>query len=300
MDKNPQRQRTAAAALEPRVSAIVVARNIRPKAAASSALDLCLRSALAEPWIDDLVIVDHGNAPEISSALRVLQLDRRDVTVISAPRTITAAAAANMGAKAARGRWVLFLDAGIVLQRGAVARMAAAGGGAAAPWIVGGRLLDSQGRDRPAARVGALNAWSAIAVAMDWRGPRPLRRRGVRVEPDEAMPVAAVSGAFMLIGRHDFNALSGFDEHFVGDGADLDLCHRAREAGGAVLFQPAAAGVQFMRGANGARRAQGLARFAAKSARTPLQKAFALIAPPALAVLVGLKDFVAGRPPHPR
>jgi hypothetical protein len=48
------------------------------------------------------------------------------------------------------------------------------------------------------------------------------------------------------------------------------------------------------------RRAQGLARFAVKSAKTPLQKAFALIAAPALAVLVGLKDFVTGRPPHQR
>lgn len=299
MDKNPQRQRTAAAALEPRVSAIVVARNIRPKAAASSALDLCLRSAMAEPWIDDLVIVDHGNAPEVSAALRVLQLDRRDVKVVSAPKSMSAAGAANLGAGLARGRWVLFLDAGIVLQRGAVARMAAAGGGAKAPWIVGGRLLDSRGRDRPAARGGALNTWSAIAVAMDWRGPRPLRRRDMRVEPDEPMPVGAVSGAFMLIGRHDFQELDGFDDKFVSDGADLDLCRRAREAGGAVLFQPAAAGVQFMRAAH-AKRAQGLARFAVKSAKTPLQKAFSLIAPPALGVLVALKDFVTGHPPHPR
>lgn len=300
MDKNPQRQRTALAALEPRVSAIVVARNVRANAAASSALDLCLRSALAEPWIDDLVIVDQGNAPDVSRALRGLQLDRRDVTVALAPNDMTHAGAANLGAGAARGRWLLFLDAGIVLQRGAVARMAAAGGGVDAPWIVGGRLLDSRGRDRPAARIGALNAWSAIAVAMDWRGPRPLRRSGVRIDPDDALPVAAVSGAFMLIARSDFQSLSGFDDKFVTDGADLDLCRRAREAGGAVLFQPAAAGVQFLRADDGARRAQGLARFAAKSARTPLQKAFALIAAPALYVLMALKDFVVGRPPRQR
>lgn len=300
MDKNPQRQRTAAAALEPRVSAVVVARGIRPRAAASSALDLCLRSALAEPWIDDVVIVDHGNVAEVSSALRVLQLDRRDVRVINAPKSMSEAGAANLGAAAARGRWLLFLDAGIVLQRGAVARMAAAGGGAQSPWIVGGRLLDSRGRDRPAARAGALNSWSAIAVAMDWRGPRPLRRRGVRVEPDEALPVAAVSGAFMLIGRHDFQELAGFDDKFGAEGADLDLCRRAHDAGGAVLFQPAAAGVQFLRAPAGLSRAQSLARFASKSAKTPLQKVFALIAGPALAVLVALKDFVAGRPPHQR
>lgn len=300
MDKNPQRQRTAAAALEPRVSAIVVARNIRPNAAASSALDLCLRSALAEPWIDDLVIVDQGNAPAVTAALRGLQLDRRDVKLISAPEAATSAGAANLGAQAARGRWLLFLDAGIVLQRGAVARMAAAGGGALAPWIVGGRLLDARGRDRPAVRTGPLNTWSAIAEAMDWRGPRPMRRRDVRIDPDAALPVAAVSGAFMLIGRADFQDLAGFDDKFLTDGADLDLCRRARDAGGAVLFQPAAAGVQFLRSGESARRAQGLARFAAKSAKTPLEKAFALIATPALAVLVALKDFVTGRPPRPR
>jgi hypothetical protein len=65
-----------------------------------------------------------------------------------------------------------------------------------------------------------------------------------------------------------------------------------------VLFQPAAAGVQFARPPQrGRAQAQGLALFAAKCARTPLQKAFAAIARPALLVLVGLRDFVAGRPP---
>ena len=72
---------------------------------------------------------------------------------------------------------------------------------------------------------------------------------------------------------------------------------RAADAGGSVLFLPAASGVQFERGQRGRRQAQGLALFASKSAKTPIEKAFALIAGPALLVLVGLKDFVVGRPP---
>jgi len=106
-----------------------------------------------------------------------------------------------------------------------------------------------------------------------------------------------VSGAFMLIPRADFQTLDGFDEMFVSDYADLDLCKRALDAGGSVLFQPEASGVQFERRRKGRKQAQGLARFAVKSAKTPFEKAFAAIAAPALMVLLGLRDFVAGRPP---
>lgn len=296
MDKFPSRARASAAALEPRVSAVVVARDVRV-GKGQSPLDLCLRSALAEAWIDDLVIVDHGNTAEVSSALRSMQLDRRDVRVVTAAADMSTAAAANFGAEQARGRWLLFLDPAIVVQRGAVERMAAAAGGARAPWIVGGRLLDTDGRERQAARGGRLNTWSSIALAMSWRGPKPRLRRQPQAEPGEPARVAAVSGAFMLIPRADFHALGRFDEGFVTDGADLDLCRRAAEAGGSILFEPAAAGVQFASPHVGRMRAQGLARFAAKSARTPVQKAFALVAPAALATLVTLRDFVAGRPP---
>ncbi|MCW5637424.1 MAG: glycosyltransferase [Rubrivivax sp.] len=116
MDKFPSRARATAAALEPRVSAVVAVRGVGP--GGWTALELCLRSALAEPWIDDVVIVDQGNAPSISSSLRALQLDRRDVLVASAHANAGYAAAANLGAAKARGRWLLFLDPDVVLQRG--------------------------------------------------------------------------------------------------------------------------------------------------------------------------------------
>jgi len=300
VDKFPSRERATALALAPRVSAVVVVHGLGEGLSGQAPLELCLRSVLAEPWIDDLVIVDYGNAPETSASLRALQADRRDVKLLSAPLGATSAAAANLGAQYALGRWLLFLDPDVVLQRGAVARMAAAGGGASAPWIVGGRLTDLEGRERRAARGGALNTWSAIAVAMDWsakpRGPK--RPKLDRDEPPPPATVSAVSGAFMLIPRSDFQQLGGFDEAFHTVAADLDLCRRAADAGGSILFQPEAAGVQFSRGArSNAKQAQSLAHFASKSAKTPLQRAFAAVARPALSVLIALKDFVVGRQP---
>lgn len=296
VDKFPSHERTSSTALAPRVSAIMVVRDVR--ASGYQQLDLSIRSALAEPWIDDLVIVDHGNAPEVSAALRALQADRRDVKLLTVTPDQSAAAAANVGAQSALGRWLLFLAPDIVLQRGAVARMAAAGGDAKTPWIVGGRLTDSEGREQRAARAGSLSAWSAIAIALDWTDA-PRKRKLTGGDP-EASPVAAVSGAFMLITRSDFLDLGGFDEGFAAFAADLDLCRRAADAGGSVLFQPHAAGVQLSRPTRGRKHVQGLARFVAKSAKTPFQKAFAAIATPALGLLVGFTDFVAGRPPQRR
>ncbi|WP_228126787.1 glycosyltransferase [Candidatus Viadribacter manganicus] len=294
MDRHPSRARSTSATLEPRVSAIVVAHKVRANSSGRAPLDLCLRSALAEDWIDELIVVDHDNPENISSTLRAFEADRRDVRVVRADPSLSLAAAGNVGAAEARGRWLLFLNADVVLQRGAVARLAAAGGGAQQPWIVGGRLLDLEGRERQAARTGALNTFSAIAVAVEWPA-RPLRKG------DDAAKVGAVSGALMLIPRGDFNELNGFDEQFDTDYADLDLCRRAALAGGSVLFQPDASGVQFEYAqARKSRKVQGLTRFAVKSAETPIEKAFARVAGPALATLLALKDLIAGRPPARR
>jgi GT2 family glycosyltransferase len=295
VDKFPSRERSTAATLEPRVSAVVVIHQLRADASSWTPIELCLRSALAENAIDELIVVDLGADADISSELRAFQADRRDVKLISAPAGASPAAGANLGARQARGRWLLFLDPDVVLQRGAVSRLTSAGNGVHTPWIVGGRLTDTEGRERRVARAGALTTFSAIAVAMDWPGKRaPRRRRSPSATPTK---VAAVSGALMLMPRQDFDDLKGFDEAFATDAADLDLCRRAADAGGSVLFLPAASGVQFERGQRGRRQAQGLALFASKSARTPVEKAFAMIAAPSLQVLLWLRDFVAGRPP---
>ena len=293
MDPKPSRERSAAVEPQVRVSAIVVTRYT------GQPLELCLRSALAEPWIDELIIVDNGNPPPVSSALRALQADRRDVALVQGHGDIGFAAGANLGAMRARGRWLLFLDASVVLQRGAAERMVAAGGGARSPWIVGARLTDTTGRERRSMRKGALNAWSALAVACGFGAHAPRRRRRGR---DEAMPVAAVSNALMVIPRADFETLGGFDEGYATDCADLDLCLRVIEAGGAVMQETAASGVQFAIRDKAARReAQGLARFMIQSARTPSERAFATVAGPAIGAILAsrkLMGAVFGETPH--
>ncbi len=300
MDPKASQQRAQRIRDDVRVTAIVVTRHT------GQPLELCLRSVLAEPWIDEVVIVDNGNPGPVASALRALQADRMDVSLVPVKRAVGRAAAANLGAKKAAGRWLLFIDPSVVLQRGAVERMVVVGHHARSPWIVGGRLTDSDGCEQRAARAGALTAWSAASVALglgaeaieaaDGKGKRgsPSKRAAKPAPPallveEEPIPVASVSASFMLIPREDFETLGGFDEGYVSDAQDLDICRRAGEAGGAVLLLPAASAVRFSpsRRANAGRReAQGLARFAAKAARTPAQRVFAVFAPPVIGLLL--------------
>jgi GT2 family glycosyltransferase len=289
LDKFPSRERYSALALATRVSAVVVVGSDAHKKHRQAPLDLCLRSLLSEPWVDELVVVDRGAPRRVGAALRSLGADRRDVRVIAAGARASLAAAANLGAEQATGRWLLFLDPHVVLKRGAVERLTAAGGGARAPWIIGGRLTDMSGRDRSETIERPLSAWSALMLAL---GSRRAPRR-------EAAGVSAVSDAFMLLPRQDFDALGGFDPRYPGDYSDVDLCSRVAAHGGSVLFEPEARAVRVTRRSErGRKQAQGLARFAVKSARTPLQRAFALIAAPTLATLLVLKDWTIGSRPR--
>ena len=49
-----------------------------------------------------------------------------------------------------------------------------------------------------------------------------------------------ISGACFALRRKDFESLGGFDEGYFLHVEDIDLCWRARQAGGEVLFQPKA------------------------------------------------------------
>lgn len=293
MDKFPSRERAATAVLGPRVSAVVAASSARRGAAAQSPFDLCLQSLMAEPCVDEIVIVDRGADAKLSSRLRALQADRRDVRIADASGAPSLAAALNLGAEQAAGAHLLFVDPHVVLRRGAAERLRCAGA-AGEIWIAGGRLTGADGRERQHVRPGALDTWTAIAAALDWPDGKRARKTAARGE------VGAVSSMLMLTPRNAFEHLGGFDTGYATDGADLDLCRRAKLAGGRVVFEPDAAGIQFIGAQTRRKPAQGLARFAGKSARTPLERAFALVARPALATMMALKWAVFGRPPRRR
>lgn len=261
-----------------RVSAIVVSHHT------GQPLEMCLRSLFAEPWVDEVVIVDNGNPPDVASSLRALQADRRDVSLIQGHGNVGFSRGCNLGAAAARGAYLLFVNPDVVLHRGAVERMVQAGQGAPSPWIVGGRLLDRKGREQRGARRELLTPWRAFVGATGlslFERVAPVFRdvhRERDPKPADVVPIPVVSGALMLTPREDFDALQGFDEAYFLHVEDIDICRRAVEAGGAVLFQPGAEALHFGSTSRTSwtfvegHKARGMSLYFRKFARSPLER----------------------------
>jgi N-acetylglucosaminyl-diphospho-decaprenol L-rhamnosyltransferase len=259
-----------------RVSAIVVSYQTGP------VLDACL-NALADE-VDEIILLDNGNPPEISAALAA---DPR-LKTIAGQGNIGFGAACNIGARAARGGDLLFVNPDAVIAPGAVAALRAAGAGKAHPWLVGGRLLDEHGGEQRGARRDMLTPWRAFVHAsglarLEKLSPllRDMHRERDPVPPG-VVAVGAVSGAFFLTPKADFIAIGGFDERYFLHVEDLDLCRRYGDAGG-VWHQPAAVAVHHgQTSAVSARfiakhKADGLQRYFAKFAASPLDKAVAAL-----------------------
>ena len=224
------------AAPPPRVTVVVVAHD------SGADLARCAASVLAQSLPLELVVVDNASS---DGSLRALPADSR-LRLLLNPGNRGFGRACNQGAELARGATLLFLNPDCVLPPGALAALLARLERHPGLGILGAQLLNADGSPQAASRradptpartlrrllsgaPATTEAWDggvghASAAPDDGAGP---------VEPTDA-----VSGALMLVPRHVFDALQGFDEGYVLHCEDLDLCRRARQAGHGVGLAP--------------------------------------------------------------
>ncbi len=211
-----------------RVTAIVVSFNVRA----------ALRRALASlGGADETVVVD--NASEDGSAELVAR-EFPEVRLLRLAGNRGFGAAVNLAAAEARGDALLLVNPDAVLPPGAIARMRER----LAEWsyatAIGFRHVDVRGRfqlsvgPKPSLGLEVVRrvvqrhldrggTWLAALVDRALSRPRPV-------------PWAAAS--CLLVRRHAFAAVGGFDEKFFLYFEDVDLCLRLRQAGGEVIYDP--------------------------------------------------------------
>lgn len=209
------------------------------------ALQQSVDCVLADPLVDEFVIVDNGSGPDEAERLRALA--RRDgrVVLIQGHGNIGFARGANLGARRASGDLLVFLNPDAFLQGGCIAELVREVEACPKPCIVGGRVLNADRTEQRGARRGEITPVSALlSLSTLSRHVPGWRRYEVHWEaetaPDRAAPVPTISGACFCMRRTDFELVGGFDEGYFLHVEDVDLCWRLRQKGGVVLFHPKA------------------------------------------------------------
>jgi GT2 family glycosyltransferase len=172
-----------------------------------------------------------------------LEQEDERLTIIHSGGNIGFSKGCNLGARAATGNTLLFLNPDAIPDAGAVTQMTETLAKFQSPAIVGARLLDADGTLQRGSRRGELTLMAAILNFMRIVEPRSGTNRFNRhldPLPDKAERVPTTSGAAMMMTRSGFDQLGGFDERYFLHVEDIDLCKRARLAGGDVVFEPRA------------------------------------------------------------
>lgn len=209
------------------------------------ALRKSLELVLAEPMVDEFIVVDNGSPPKDALHLRELALSEPRLRLLQGHGNVGFAQGANLGAEAARGRALVFLNPDAYLQPGCISALILASEGQASPCIVGARVLNADGSEQRGSRRGEVTPVSTFLSLSHLAQQVPSLSQFEIHRQDEPVPLApiavpTISGACFFISQFDFQMMGGFDRAYFLHVEDIDLCWRARRQGGSVVFQPLA------------------------------------------------------------
>jgi hypothetical protein len=159
--------------------------------------------------------------------------------VISLERRAGFAAAANEGARAARGRMLLFLNDDTVPQPGFSEVLRARLRSEPEAVAVQPKLLDAREPGRFDYAGGSGGGLDLLCFPFA-RGRVFDERERDRGQYDSPLRVFWGSGAALLVDRAAFEAVSGFDENFFAHMEEVDLCWRLQLEGGEIWCEPSA------------------------------------------------------------
>ena len=288
----------------PEVSVIMVVFRTGP------ALFNAIPHVLAEPLVDEFIVVDNGSSAEDEIKLRQIADAEPRFRLVQGHGNIGFARGCNMAARTAKGHHLVILNPDAYLQPGCISSLIAAAQDFPEPRVVGARVLNEDGSEQRGARrgevtpVSTLLSFSHLSLSLPF-----LRKYEIHLEdqalPRGPIPVPTISGACFYMSREDFNRLGGFDERYFLHVEDIDLCWRARRMGGSVVFAPEARVVHL--GSTSLKhpvvveyhKGRGLTRYFRKRAGTPGGYALALVLSPLIMAVSVLRPglrAIFGRP----
>jgi N-acetylglucosaminyl-diphospho-decaprenol L-rhamnosyltransferase len=202
--------------------------------------DVVLEMVAALPEAAELVLVDNASSDGVAGRVRAL---RPSAVVLELSTNDGFGAGCNVGARAASGEVVIFLNPDCRPRPGALEALARAA--AESPGSVfGPTLLDADGVLRHQLRRRSRPSHEILELMPSWRRWAPDRARRDLPAHDprysDGGDVAYLQGACLAVDRDRFLAVGGFDEDFFLYSEEETLCETLVRAGGRCVYLPQA------------------------------------------------------------
>ena len=186
----------------------------------------------------EIIIVDNNSTKKIP---RVLLHDKR-VTIIKSKINGGFGYGCNLGAKSAKGEYILFLNPDTVLFEQSLVTMLKTFTDIKKVGVVGPLMVDRKDNNLPTINsfITFLRAIFAYSFLNRLFPNNPLSRKFWMkdVNRKKILKVDVISGACMLIKKNLFEKVGGFDESFFMYFEEQDLCFRIVKEGYKVIFNP--------------------------------------------------------------
>ena len=215
------------------------------------ALDDSLASlrSIVEEADCELIVADNASTDD---SVDCVKTHFPESTVIELGKNVGFAAACNHGARAAKGKYLLFHNPDLQIDSGTIESLLEVYDNEEKVGVVVGRMRFPDGSFQANCRtfptIGNLifSRGSAISRFVGQSGNYTL------LDYDDTTEVPAAAGTLMMISRELFARQEGFDERYFMYMEDTDICLRLRRSGYRNFFVPGAGGVHLWgRGSRG-------------------------------------------------
>jgi GT2 family glycosyltransferase len=188
----------------------------------------------------EVIIVDNGST---GGLVDEIMTEYANFRVLPQASNTGFAAAANLAADVAEGRYLLFLNPDTVVLDRAIVKILEFANQWPQAGVWGGQTQFEDGRINPTSCRGNPNIWRLFcsAFALDTRFPdsrlfAAMGYGGWRRNDERCVDV--ICGSFMLVRRVVWDRLGGFSPSFFMYGEDEEFCLRARRIGFSPAFSP--------------------------------------------------------------
>lgn len=177
----------------------------------------------------EILVVD--NASDDNTIEKVKGFDS-GAKIIETGKNLGFAKGINLGARNAKGEYLLFINPDGLIKNGKLSDMIYVFEKNNKVGVVGGKLIDRSGRpEKSAGHFFGLIETLLIVLGLD-------EFFGVRFSPNRLSRVDFVSGGFMMVRSELFKKLNGFDENLFMYVEDMEFCFRVKKAGLETYFTP--------------------------------------------------------------